>query len=202
MNLPNKLTLLRIILVPFILLFLLPVPFMTGVFASWNEFVAHYGHYPAAFLFVVASFTDLLDGRIARSRGLVTNLGKFLDPIADKMLVISVLTVLVQQSRIHSIIAIIIIVREFVVTGIRLIASDRGKVIAASNLGKTKTVLQMIAITYMMLEKTILALAENLIGRNVILAVGDIAMAAAVVLTIYSGYDYVIKNMSFLKDSK
>lgn len=202
MNLPNKLTLLRIILVPFILIFLIPVPFLTGVFADWNRFVIQYGHYPAAILFVIASFTDMLDGRIARSRGLVTNLGKFLDPIADKMLVISVLIVLVQQARINPVIAIIIIIREFVVTGIRLIASDRGKVIAASNLGKTKTVLQIIAITYMMLEKTIIALTETFINQNIVHTVGNIAMAAAVVLTIYSGYDYVIKNTSFLKETK
>lgn len=202
MNLPNKLTMLRIILVPFILVFLLPVPFMTGLFADWNRFVIHFGHYPAAVLFVIASLTDMLDGRIARSRGLITNLGKFLDPIADKMLVISVLIVLVQQGRVHSIIAIIIIIREFVVTGIRLIASDRGKVIAASNLGKTKAVLQMIAITYMMVERTIIALTDSFIDKKFVFLGGDIVMAAAVILTIYSGYDYVIKNMSFLKDSK
>ncbi len=202
MNLPTKLTVLRIVLVPFILAFLLPVPFMSSVFARWNHFVTEFGHYFAALLFVIASVTDLLDGRIARSRGLVTNLGKFLDPIADKMLVISVLIVLVQTRRIHSMIAIIIIIREFVVTGIRLIASDRGKVIAASNLGKTKTVLQMIAITYMMLEKTILAMTDPLVHPSLVIGLGDVAMAAAVVVTIYSGYDYVAKNMYFLKDSK
>lgn len=202
MNLPTRLTVLRIVLVPFILVFLLPVPFMTAFFSPWNHFVTLYGHYPAAILFVIASFTDLLDGHIARSRGLVTNLGKFLDPIADKMLVISVLTVLVQTGRIHSLIAIVIIIREFVVTGIRLIASDRGKVIAASNLGKTKTVLQMIAITYMMLEKTLVLLTESFLDQNVVLLIGDVAMAAAVVVTIYSGYDYVVKNTSFLKDAK
>lgn len=201
MNLPNKLTLLRIILVPFVLLFMLPVPVSTGFFADWNQFIGSYGQIVAIVLFVVASFTDMLDGRIARSRNLVTNLGKFLDPIADKMLVISVLIALVQLNRIHAIVAVIIIIREFIVTGIRLLASDKGVVIAASNLGKAKTVSQMIAISLMMLENlVILALASVVPGIGSWLHwIGDAAMLFAVIMTLVSGYDYLKKNLSFLR---
>jgi len=201
-NLPNKLTLLRIVLVPFILLFMLPVPIGGAAVAGWNRFIVDFGYFPAAFLFVIASLTDLADGRIARSRGLVTNLGKFLDPIADKLLVISVLTVLVQQQRIHSLVAIIIIVREFVVTAIRLIASDYGKVIAASALGKLKTVLQLIAITFLMLEKPFIAVLSGLLGGEWVMRTGDLLLLAAVIMTLASGWDYVSKNIEFLRDSK
>ncbi len=202
MNLPNKLTLVRIILVPFILLFMMPIPFAGPAFSAWNSFIAGYGQYVASLLFVVASLTDLLDGRIARSRGLVTNLGKFLDPIADKLLVISVLTVLVQQQRIHAVVAIIIIIREFVVTAIRLIASDHGKVIAASALGKLKTVLQLIAITFLMLEKPFISLLSGLLSAAWVLRMGDVLLFAAVVMTLASGWDYVMKNLEFLREAK
>lgn len=202
MNLPNKLTMVRIILVPFILFFMLPIPFGGTLFASWNSFIVSYGYYPAALLFVIASLTDMFDGRIARSRGLVTNLGKFLDPIADKLLVISVLTVLVQQLRISAIVAIIIIIREFVVTAIRLIASDHGKVIAASAMGKLKTVLQLIAITFLMLEKPFISLLAGVVDGQWVLRTGDLLMFAAIVMTLASGWDYVMKNLEFLRDAK
>lgn len=202
MNLPNKLTLTRIVLVPFILLFMLPFPSASPAFTAWNGFIAAYGHYLAALLFVIASLTDLADGRIARSQGLVTNLGKFLDPIADKLLVISVLTVLVQQARIHSLVAIIIIIREFVVTAIRLVASDHGKVIAASALGKLKTVLQLVAITFLMLEKPFVSLLSGVIDSRLVTGLGDFLMVAAVIMTLASGWDYVIKNLEFLRESK
>ncbi|MGI6298035.1 MAG: CDP-diacylglycerol--glycerol-3-phosphate 3-phosphatidyltransferase [Saccharofermentanales bacterium] len=202
MNLPNKLTLARIILVPFIIIFMLPIPFGGEIFAGWNNFVVNYGHFPAALLFVIASLTDMFDGKIARSRGLVTNLGKFLDPIADKLLIISVLTVLVQQQRIHSVIAIIIIIREFVVTAIRLVASDNGKVIAASKLGKTKTLLQMVAITFLMLEKPIVHLLAGRIDQIWITRTGDFLLFLAVIMTLTSGFDYLFKNINFLKEAK
>jgi CDP-diacylglycerol--glycerol-3-phosphate 3-phosphatidyltransferase len=155
----------------------------------------------AVILFAIASLTDMLDGRIARSRNLVTNLGKFLDPIADKMLVISVLIALVQTNRIHAIVTVIIILREFMVTGIRLLASDHGVVIAASNLGKAKTVTQIIAIIWVMLESTLIKIA-GLIPTDlgsVIIAIGNIAVFLAVIMTLVSGYDYLKKNLFFLK---
>ena len=201
MNLPNKLTMLRIILVPFILVFMLPIPFTLPIFAGWNHFVGTTGQVLAILIFIIASLTDMLDGHIARSRNLVTNLGKFLDPIADKMLVVSVLIALVQLSRIHAIVAVIIIIREFIVTGIRLLASDKGVVIAASNLGKAKTVTQIIAITIMMLENLVILLLRPVVPSigNWLFWIGDAATLLAVIMTLVSGYDYLRKNFSFLK---
>jgi CDP-diacylglycerol--glycerol-3-phosphate 3-phosphatidyltransferase len=201
MNLPNKLTMLRIFLVPFVLVFMLPIPFDATIFTGWNHFVGTYGQILAIIVFVIASLTDMLDGAIARSRNLVTNLGKFLDPIADKMLVISVLIALVQLGRIHAVVAVIIIMREFTVTGIRLLASDHGVVIAASNLGKAKTVSQIIAISIMMLENlVIIALQPMVPGIETWLHwIGDAAMFVAVLMTLISGYDYLKKNFSFLR---
>ncbi len=200
MNLPNKLTILRMIMIPFVLLFMLPIPFMKDTFASWNTFIADWGMFVAMIIFSLASLTDMLDGRIARSRNIVTNLGKFLDPIADKMLVISVLIALVQTGRVHAIFTIIIIMREFMVTGIRLLASDHGVVIAASNIGKAKTVTQMIAIIWLMLEQVLIKLTASLEGvAAVITWIGNIALLIAVVMTLVSGWDYLKKNLSFLK---
>ncbi|MDD2533633.1 MAG: CDP-diacylglycerol--glycerol-3-phosphate 3-phosphatidyltransferase [Eubacteriales bacterium] len=200
MNLPNKLTVLRIILVPFVLVFMLPFPSSWQAFASWNHFISTYGQIFAIVIFVAASLTDLLDGAIARSQNLVTNLGKFLDPIADKMLVISVLIALVQLGRIHAIVAIIIIIREFMVTGIRLIASDHGVVIAANMLGKIKTVTQIIAISIMMVENLAIQIImplSTMIASNVHW-LGDFAMLVAIIMTIVSGYDYIAKNIKYL----
>lgn len=201
MNLPNKLTVLRIIMIPFVLLFMLPVPVFTDTFAGWNNFVLTYGQIVACVIFALASLTDMLDGKIARSRNIVTNLGKFLDPIADKMLVVSVLIALVQSGRLHALVVIIIICREFVVTGIRLLASDKGVVIAASNLGKAKTVSQMIAIMLMMLEGLfILILGRWFTSAEwFVQTVGNLAMTVAVLLTLISGIDYFMKNRSFFK---
>lgn len=202
MNLPNKLTILRMIMIPFVLLFMLPIPFLTDLFAGWNAFIAEWGMLVAVILFSIASLTDMLDGKIARSRNLVTNLGKFLDPIADKMLVISVLIALVQINRVHAIVAVIIILREFMVTGVRLLASDYGVVIAASNLGKAKTVTQIAAIIWIMLEPTLIWLLTPVL-RNVdrpIIWIGNAAMIAAVIMTLVSGYDYLKKNISFMKN--
>ena len=200
MNLPNKLTMLRIILVPFVLLFMLPIPGQFAVFAPWNQFIAGYGQILALAIFIAASLTDMLDGAIARSQNLVTNLGKFLDPIADKMLVISVLIALVQKTRIHALIAIIIIIREFMVTGIRLLASDHGVVIAANKLGKLKTVTQIIAISLLMVEGMVIMVLEP--SAPTLAAnfhwVGDVAMFIAVIMTIVSGYDYIKRNLHFL----
>lgn len=182
---------------PLILLFILPLP-EWPVFNVWNEFIAEWGQLVAFVLFGLASLTDLYDGKIARERNLVTNFGKFLDPIADKMLVVSVLIAFVQISRISALVPIIVIIREFIVTGIRLLASDKGIVIAASNLGKAKTVSQIVAILMILIEKSIQWLTSGFLNPLWISVPGDTAMAVAVILTLVSGVDYLKKNISYL----
>lgn len=198
MNLANRITLLRILLIPVILVFLLPVP-VQG-FDAWNSFILARGRIIALVLFALAALTDLFDGAIARRRGMVTNLGKFLDPIADKMLVVSVLIALVQLSRIHAVPVIMIIFRELMVTGIRLLAAGKGVVIAAGNLGKIKTVLQLIAILMMLAEPlaSLLFTDETLLSWQTMPA--NVVMAAAVVFTIWSGLDYLVRNRKYLSD--
>ena len=138
MNLPNKLTLLRVILIPFFIFFLL------------NNSFGKLGFWIALAIFCVASFTDFLDGQIARKYNLVTNFGKFMDPLADKLLVCSALICFIELGILPAWMVIIIIAREFIISGFRLIASDNGVVIAASWWGKTKTVSQMVMIIYYM----------------------------------------------------
>jgi len=198
-NLPNRLTLARILLIPLILLFMLPLPDIFA-FASWNRFIIEYGQLVAFVLFAIASLTDLIDGRIARKLNLVTNLGKFLDPIADKMLVISVLSVLVQLHRLSALVVIVVIIREFTVTGVRLAASDKGVVIAASRLGKAKTVSQIIAVLIILGERTLIMLTGSFLAGSWIIGAGDAAMLISVILTLVSGIDYVRKNLSYLKE--
>ncbi|HAL73748.1 MAG TPA: CDP-diacylglycerol--glycerol-3-phosphate 3-phosphatidyltransferase [Clostridiales bacterium] len=197
MNLPNRLTILRVCLVPLILLFMLPLT-AWPIFDAWNSFISGWGQLVAFVLFGLASLTDLYDGKIARERNLVTNFGKFLDPIADKMLVVSVLIAFVQINRISALVPIIVIIREFIVTGIRLLASDKGVVIAASNLGKAKTVSQIVAILIMLLEKVLQWLTAGFLNPVWINMLGDAAMTVAVILTLVSGFDYLKKNISYL----
>ncbi len=128
MNLPNKLTILRVILIPFFVVFLLGAE----TFGPWSVYVA-------LAIFVIASLTDMLDGKIARKYNLVTNFGKFMDPLADKLLVVSALVCYVDMGRIPSWIVLIIIAREFIISGFRLVAAESGIVIAASYWGKIKT---------------------------------------------------------------
>lgn len=173
MNLPNKLTVLRMIMiVPFVVLLLMGFDWI------------------ALFLFIAASLTDLLDGKIARKYNLVTNFGKFMDPLADKLLVCAAMIVLVEMGRIPSWIVTIIISREFIISGFRLIASDNGVVIAASYWGKFKTVFQMIMICLMIANIGWLSI------------VTDIIMWIALVLTIVSLLDYLYKNKDVMKDTK
>ena len=152
MNLPNKLTIFRIILiVPFVILLL-------GSANGWGWFNAIFGgimeyiDYIAVAIFIIASFTDMLDGKIARKYNLVTNFGKFMDPLADKLLVCSALICLVEMGRLPAWIVIVIIAREFIISGFRLVASDNGIVIAASYWGKFKTVSQMIMVVLLLLN--------------------------------------------------
>ena len=169
MNLPNKLTLLRIILVPVFIVVL-----MTG----------HY--YISAVIFVVASLTDMLDGKIARKYDLVTDFGKLMDPLADKLLVMSALICLVQLGDIPGWMAIVILGREFAITGLRTVAASSGVVIAAGWTGKIKTVLQMIAV--------VLILLRNWPFVYLGIPMDQIVLWAAVVMTIVSGAEYIIKN--------
>jgi len=202
MNLPNKLTVLRIIMIPFILMFMMPLTFL-GEQNTWNIFIEKYGMIFAVIMFLLASLTDTMDGQIARKRNLVTNMGKFLDPIADKLLVASVLIAFVQRvedSKITAIMAIIIISREFIVTGIRLLAADKNVVIAASNLGKVKTVVQVIAIIYVMIIMQISISFPTFEYLSYIQISAQVLMWIAVFLTIFSGFDYVKKNFGFIKE--
>ena len=174
MNLPNKLTVLRVIMVPFFVFFML-----TDVGGAANKWIA-------LAIFVIASLTDMLDGKIARKYNLVTNFGKFMDPLADKLLVCSAMICLVEMGRIPAWIVIVIISREFIISGFRLIAAEQGIVIAASYWGKFKTTFQMIAVILMIFNIPALK------------TVTFIMLAAAVVLTIVSLVDYVAKNVEVL----
>ena len=135
MNLPNKLTVLRVIMIPF---------FVAALMAEGGENPAF--RYAAAAIFIIASLTDMLDGKIARKYNLITNFGKFMDPLADKLLVCSAMICLIPSGRLNTAIVIVIIAREFIISGFRLVASDSGIVIAASYWGKFKTVFQMVMI--------------------------------------------------------
>ncbi|MCR5057344.1 MAG: CDP-diacylglycerol--glycerol-3-phosphate 3-phosphatidyltransferase [Clostridiales bacterium] len=208
MNIPNKLSLMRIILVPFILLFMLPIHIGSFEPSGWNEFICEYGMIIAAVLFVIASVTDLFDGKIARKYNLITNLGKFLDPLADKMLVICILIALVDLGRISSIWVCIIIVREFAVSGIRMLASAKGVVIAAKMIGKIKTVTQMVAISYLMFETLLIKIIDAASSCDLaditegVQVVGNVLLIISVIMTIISGVDYLLKNKDFLKETK
>lgn len=174
MNLPNKLTLLRIILVPVFLAFLL---------YNFGGSYALVGQYFALITFVVAAVTDGLDGYIARKKGLVTKLGKLIDPLADKLLISAAMIAFVDMGEISTWPAIIIIGREFAVTGLRVIAAAEGKVIAASNLGKIKTNTQIIAIITVLTTPEIIPLPE---------IVGTVLIWIAVFFTIWSGVEYFL----------
>lgn len=177
MNLPNKLTIFRVILIPFFVAFMLVD--ITNV-DKWIALV----------IFIVASLTDLLDGKIARKYNLVTNFGKFMDPLADKLLVCSALVCLVAMARIPAWVVIVIISREFIISGFRLIASDNGVVIAASYFGKFKTTFQMIMICLMIADIEAIAILT------------DVVMWIAVILTIISLIDYLVKNKDVMKETK
>lgn len=177
MNLPNKLTMLRVIMIPFFIVFLL-VP------------VTPYDKWIALAIFILASLTDLLDGKIARKYNLVTNFGKFMDPLADKLLVCSALICLIELNKIPAWMVIIIIAREFIISGFRLVASDNGVVIAASYWGKFKTTFQMAAVCLLIADIE----AINLLTQ--------IILWIAVILTVVSLIDYLVKNKDVMKENK
>ncbi|MDD2967977.1 MAG: CDP-diacylglycerol--glycerol-3-phosphate 3-phosphatidyltransferase [Lachnospiraceae bacterium] len=176
MNLPNKLTIIRVVMIPFFVFFLLSD--LLGGAADWTALI----------IFVVASLTDLLDGHIARKHNLVTNFGKFMDPLADKLLVSAAMICLVELGRLPAWIVVIIISREFIISGFRLIASDNGVVIAASYWGKFKTTFQMIMICLLIAD------------IQMIRPVTAIVTAIALILTVVSLVDYIIKNKNVMKE--
>ena len=175
MNLPNKLTILRVILIPFFVVFMLFD--ITGAADKWIALV----------IFCVASLTDMLDGKIARKYNLITNFGKFMDPLADKLLVCSALICFVDMHRMPTWVVLIVIAREFIISGFRLVASDNGIVIAASYWGKFKTVSQMALIIVLIMD----------LG-GVWNVVGTVLTWVALLLTIVSLIDYIAKNKQVL----
>lgn len=177
MNLPNKLTVLRICMIPFFVAALL---YENGADQTMRII--------ANVIFITASLTDLLDGKIARKYGLVTNFGKFMDPLADKLLVCSALICLIQLGQLPAWVVIVIISREFIISGFRLVAADNGIVIAASYWGKFKTVSQMIMIILMIMN------LEHPVFQGAI----TVFVVIAVALTVISLIDYIVKNKSVL----
>lgn len=177
MNLPNKLTIFRVILIPFFVVLLL---FDITAYDKWI----------ALAIFIIASLTDFLDGHIARKYNLVTNFGKFMDPLADKLLVCSAMICLVELSRIPAWVVIVIIAREFIISGFRLVASDNGVVIAASYWGKFKTTFQILMICLMIADLPQLALLTQIV------------MWVALALTVISLVDYLIKNKGVMQENK
>lgn len=175
-NLPNILSLTRVFLAPVILVFLT----LRAQFGSFEG--ANIGDLIAGVVFIIASLTDAVDGYIARKHNLVTNMGKFIDPIADKILVIAVLTALVEMHRFPAWMLVVIVSREFIVSGLRMVAASEGVVIAASKGGKLKTVTQIIGIIMLLFG----------------IPYAMVVMWAAVLLTIFSGVDYVVKGAALL----
>jgi len=206
MNLPNKLSLLRIILIPVTMLFMLPISIYGFEPEGWNAFIMEYGMMIAGVVFIIASLTDFFDGQIARRCNLITDLGKFLDSLADKMLVIAILIAFVATGRVSPWLLAIIVLREFMVTGIRLVASKEGVVMAAKMIGKIKTTTQMIAIIYLMFEPMLMKFTgddyqASLQTPCAVSIIGDILFYICVIMTIVSGMDYLIKNKGYLKEN-
>ena len=174
MNLPNKITMLRMLLIPFCLFSLM-----------FDNFI---GRIIAVIIFIIAASTDALDGYIARSQNLITTFGKFMDPLVDKLLVNSILIMLVELNKLSCWVVIIIIWRELIVTGFRLVAAKSDVVIAANNLGKVKTVMQMIMSIVVMLDFKI----------SYMIAIKYFLIATSLFFTVLSGFDYIYKNKNVL----
>ena len=183
MNLPNKLTLLRVCMIPLFVILARMSPLWAQCAA-----VAVYG---------LACLTDLFDGRIARSRNLITDFGKFMDPIADKLLVMSALVVLTAQGRMPDWVCILMLAREFLVSGFRLVAVENGRVIAAGPLGKVKTVFQMLSTIALML---LVPVAGEPLLDNAGVIFANVLMYIALALTVVRGADYLIRNRDCIKD--
>ena len=197
MNTPNKLTMLRLILVPFYAFFLL------------MPSIPH--HFLIAFIiFAAAAYTDHLDGKIARKKNMITDFGKFADPLADKVMIVAALACFIQLDITNAVVLIIIVTREFAVTSVRLAAADKGKVVAANKWGKAKTISQIVSVLVIMFMYYILELHK--LG---IITLGsydttefwfgvtsDILMWISVVFTLISGVIYIVQNIDFIKQAK
>lgn len=204
MNLPNKLSIVRIVLVPVTLLFMLPINIFGWQPEVWNSFINSYGMIIAAAVFIIASLTDCADGKIARKYNLITDLGKFLDSLADKILVISIMLGFIGLGRVSAWVVMIICLREFAVSGLRMVAAAKGEVIAAKMIGKVKTVIQMIALIYLMFEPLLMKIfGLNFTGYPIetcwITIIGDVLLGICVIMTVISGIDYLIKGKQYLK---
>ena len=202
MNLANKLTVFRMILVP--------VFVIIGYLGTFGLITGNVWGIPMALfimniVFIIASITDKLDGYIARSRNQVTTFGKFLDPLADKILVLSALVMLVEYGKLPGWIPVIVLAREFIVSGYRMLAVEKGgKVIAASFWGKLKTATTMVAIIVVFFDKFAFCSFLNTTmnaGEYVWNVIGSVLMIVSVVATIFSGYDYLKGGKEFLKDN-
>lgn len=197
MNLANKLTIFRIILVPIMII----IPFLN---INGEVFGIPYSSILVDLIFIIASITDKLDGYIARSKNQITTFGKFLDPLADKILVLAAMIMLVEAGKLPSWIPIIVLTREFLVSGYRLVAVEKGgKVIAASIWGKLKTVTQMLAIilAFVDLNRFGACFNGNLAGYSFILnLLATILMTISVIATIFSGYDYIKDGKDLFKN--
>lgn len=188
MNLANKITIARIFLVPIIMIFLLIKLDLEPI--HFDDFSITYNQIVAALIFIIAASTDGLDGYIARKNKIVTNLGKLLDPLADKVLVAAVLISLVEMDKLDAWIAVVIICREFAVTGLRQIALLENKVIAASKWGKWKTAIQITMIIALMLN--------NFPFTFIDIRFDIFASWVAAIITVYSGIDYFVKNKNLI----
>ena len=185
MNLANKITMARILVIP--------------VFVVIAFLNIRYANVIAAAIFIVASLTDQLDGYIARARKQITTFGKFLDPLADKLLITAALIALVGKAKIPAWIATVIISREFIVTGVRLVAAGEGKIIAASMLGRVKNYVQVIAVILALIEKDASSVLPFLVPYDGLIHITTVVMlGAAVVITIYSCIDYLVKNKDII----
>ncbi len=195
MNLPNRLTVLRIVLIPFMMFFYLAdfIPYGIGKLVALG-------------IFIIASLTDMLDGQIARKRNLVTNLGKFLDPIADKILTSAVLFLIIADGTIPhpwgAIVVTIIIAREFIVSALRLLVASKGTVLAADMWGKVKTVVQMIALPVCIVLAYLLTCGFDIpsIAILVVQIAAYVLLGLATLLTVISGINYLVKNKSCFKE--
>ncbi|WP_433940723.1 CDP-diacylglycerol--glycerol-3-phosphate 3-phosphatidyltransferase [Paenibacillus lautus] len=192
MNLANRITIARMLLIPVFILFFAEYPLWLTENSRFFGFIHAYGTYIALGVFILASATDKLDGYIARKMNQITNLGKLLDPLADKLLISVALIMMVQSGMVATWIAVAIIAREFVITGLRMVASEQGIALSADRLGKLKMVLQVTAIAAVLLDNAPFTFIR-------MVQVDELLMLAAVALTIYSGIHYLWNNVKLIQ---
>lgn len=180
-NLPNRLTILRMVLTPFLVYFML---------TDWR-----FSPLLSFIIFAAASITDFIDGKIARDRNLVTDFGKFLDPIADKIVVLSILICMITKGLCSPVVVVIVIFREFIVSSLRLLAATNSVVLAAEKSGKVKTAFQMLSVTLVLA----LCSVQSLFGAEIpVKTISNILMWITAVLTLYSGVEYIVRNRQYI----